>query len=99
MRWRQSMFLHTWCLQGPCKPSSCATFTLNSHWGRAAPSRKSLACMHAGLVHSCPTLCDPVDSGLPGFSVREWVLQARILEPIGQYWLPYPSRALFFLLP
>ena len=27
------------------------------------------------------------------------VLQARILERIGQYWLPYPSRALYFLQP
>ena len=26
------------------------------------------------------------------------VLQARILEPTGQYWLPYPSRTLYFLL-
>ena len=26
-------------------------------------------------------------------------LQTRILERIGQYWLPYPSRALYFLLP
>ena len=26
-------------------------------------------------------------------------LQGRILERIGQYWLPYPSRALYFLLP
>ena len=26
-------------------------------------------------------------------------LQARILERIGQYWLPYPSRALYFPLP
>ena len=26
-------------------------------------------------------------------------LQARILECIGQYWLPYPSRTLYFLLP
>ena len=40
-------------------------------------------------------LCVSVDCGPPGFSVREGVLQARILEPIGQYWLPYPSRALF----
>ena len=23
-----------------------------------------------GSLHSCPTLCDPVDCGLPGFSVR-----------------------------
>ena len=27
------------------------------------------------------------------------VLQASILEHIGQHWLPYPSRALYFLLP
>ena len=27
------------------------------------------------------------------------VLQARILEHIGQYWLPSPSKALYFLLP
>ena len=40
MRWRQSMFLHTWCLQGPCKPSSCTTFTLNSHWDRATTGKK-----------------------------------------------------------
>ena len=34
------MSLHTWCCQGPHKPSSCATFTLNSHWGRAATGKK-----------------------------------------------------------
>ena len=27
------------------------------------------------------------------------ILQARILECIGQYWFPYPSRAIYFLLP
>ena len=27
----------------------------------------------------CPTLCDPVDFGLPGFSIHG-ILQARILE-------------------
>ena len=43
------------------------------------------------------TLCDPVDCSLPSFSVRERVLQARILKYIGQYWLPYSSRALYFL--
>ena len=51
-----------------------------------------------GSLQSCPTICSPVDCGLPGFSVRGF-LQARILECIGQYWLPYPSRALYFLLP
>ena len=27
------------------------------------------------------------------------LLQARMLKCTGQYWLPYPSRALYFLLP
>ena len=49
--------------------------------------------MHAGSLWLYLTPCDPVDCGLPGFSVREGVLQARILERIGQYWLPYPSVA------
>ena len=65
------MSLHTWRCQGPCKPSSCATFMLNSHWGRAATGKKNLAPMSAGQLWSCLTCCDPVDCGLPGFSVRE----------------------------
>ena len=87
------MSLHTWHHQGPHKPSSCATFTLNSHWGRAATGKKSLSSRCTGSLQLCLTLCDPVDCGLPGFSVREGVLQARILEHLGQYWLPYPSAA------
>ena len=35
--------------------------------------------VHAKLLQSCQTLCDPIDSCLPGFSVHG-VLQARILE-------------------
>ena len=31
------------------------------------------------VAQSCPTLCDPMDCGLPGSSVRG-ILQARILE-------------------
>ena len=68
---RQSMSLHTWHRQGPHKPSSCATFTLNSHWGRATTGQKCLASMQTGSLESCPTPCDPVDCGRPGFSVRE----------------------------
>ena len=63
------MSLHTWCCQGPHKPSSWATFMLNSHWGRATQAKKCLASMCTGLLRSCPTLCKPVDCGLPGFSV------------------------------
>ena len=31
------------------------------------------------VAQSCPTLCDPIDCSLPGFSVRG-ILQARKLE-------------------
>ena len=90
------MSLRTWRHQGPCKLSSCATFTLNSHWGRAATGKKSLASRVASVVSNSVTLqtvaCQASLSG-------RRVLQARILELIGQYWFPYPSRALYFLLP
>ena len=63
------------------------------------PKKKKKSCVYAHKVASILSLCNPVDCGLPGFSVREGVLQARILEHIGQNWLPYPFRALYFLLP
>ena len=42
--------------------------------------------MHAQLLQSCLTLCDPMDHNLPGFSVH------RVLQQ--EYWsgLPYPPR-------
>jgi len=43
--WRQSTSLHTWCHM----PSSCATFSLNSHWGRAATGKK-MSCVYAHRV-------------------------------------------------
>ena len=85
------MSLHTWHCQDPCKPSSCTTFMLNSHWGNADTSKKkkNLEPMHAGSLWQCPALYDPVDCGLPGFSVREGVvLQARywsVLANVLQY--------------
>ena len=38
------------------------------------------ACVHAKLLQSCPTLCNPMDCSLPGSSVHGILLQARILE-------------------
>ena len=40
--------------------------------GTAAQGKKYIyiPCMCTGLLQSCPTLCGPVDCGLPGFSVR-----------------------------
>ena len=35
--------------------------------------------VHAKLLQSCPTLCDPVDCSLPGSSVHG-ILQAGMLE-------------------
>ena len=35
--------------------------------------------MHAKLLQSCPTLCNPLDCSPPGSSVHG-ILQARILE-------------------
>ena len=43
------------------------------------------SCMHAKLLQSCPTLCDPMDCNLPGSSVHG-ILHARILE-----WVAMPS--------
>ena len=45
------MPLHTWCRQGPCNPSSCATFMLNPHWSRAASGKKKY-CIYACRVTS-----------------------------------------------
>ena len=38
--------------------------------GQSCHRQKRLVSMHAGSLHSCLTLCDPVDCGLPGFFVR-----------------------------
>ena len=39
-------------LPGPCKPNGYTTFTLNSHWGRAATGKNVLhLCMQGRLFH------------------------------------------------
>ena len=67
---RQSTSLHPWHHLGPRRPSSCTTLTLNSHGGRAATGKKVLCPCAQGRFGSV-RLCDSVDCGLPGFSVRE----------------------------
>ena len=42
-------------------------------------STDNLAAVAAKLLQSCPTLCDPIDSSPPGFTVPR-ILQARTLE-------------------
>ena len=93
------MSLDPWCHKGSDMPSSCATFTFNSHWGRAATGKKSLASMCPGSIRSRLTPCTLQTVACQGSLSGRGVLQARILEHIGQYWVSYPSRALYFLLP
>ena len=80
------MSLHTWHCRGPHKPRSCNIFTFNTHWGRAVTAKKKKkSCIYAHRVTSVVSgLCDPVDCDLPGFPVREGVLQARILKPLAK---------------
>ena len=54
-----------------------------SHWKSLKTFLR--ACMHAQLLQSCPTLCNPVDCSPPGSSVHG-ILQARILK-----WVITPS--------
>ena len=43
------------------------------------PGRLQSMGLQSEVAQSCPTLCDPVDCSLPGFSVHG-ILQPRILE-------------------
>ena len=50
-----------------------------------------LAAAAAKLIQSCPTLCDPMDSSPPGFSVHG-IFQARVLEWVTiAFFLNYPT--------
>ena len=58
-------------------------FELYQHIERVA-GRKATAAAAVKLLQSCPTLCGPIDSSLPGSSVPG-ILQTRILEWV-QVW-------------
>ena len=69
----------TWGHQGSRTSSSCTTLT-----GAELPRAKNrLASMHTESLRSCPTLCNPVDCGLPGFSIREG---GSLGKNTGAYW-------------
>ena len=93
------MSLHTWHCQSPRKANSCATFMLNSHWSRAATGKKSLVPLQQGHFSSVRLIGTLWTVACQASLSGRGILQARILEHIGRYWLPYPSRALYFLLP
>ena len=85
------MSLHTWRRPGPRKPSSCATFMLKVSLGQSCHRQKKVLLLGPqGRFNSVrlfvalwPVVCQAFLSG-------RGVLQAGILERIGQYWLPYP---------
>ena len=87
------MSLHTWPARVPASPAA-APLHAQLSLGQSCHRQEVLHLCTQGHF-GCVRLCDPVDCGPPGFSVREGVLQARILERIGQYWLPYPSVQCF----
>ena len=93
------MSLHSSYHQGPHKPSSCATFMLTSHWGRTATGKKSLVPLQQGCFSSVWLFVTLQTVACQASLSGRGLLQARILERVGQYWLPYPYRALYFLLP
>ena len=48
-------------------------------WEEKPGEGVAAAAAAAKLLHSCPTLCDPIDGSPPGSPVLE-ILQARTLE-------------------
>ena len=43
-------------------------------------------------LQSCPTLCNPMDCSLPGFSVPG-IFQARVLEWVAMWWRGCPTQS------
>ena len=71
LRQRQSVSLQTWRHQRP-ESQAAGTPSHSTHTGAELPqAKKCLVSMRPGSLRSCPALCDPVDCGLPGYSVRE----------------------------
>ena len=100
LQWRQPVILYTWHHQGPCSqaaaPPSHSTLT-----GAELPQakKKVLHLCAQGRYGHVWLLATLWTVACQGSLSGRGVLQARILERIGQYWVSYPSRALYFLLP
>ena len=85
------MSLHTWHCQGPRKPSSCTTFMLSSHWGRAATGRKKVLCL-------CMRGC----FGLVQLFMTLWTVACQAFLPGGfsrqEYWSVLANTGCYTLL-
>ena len=91
------MSLHIWCCPGSPQAKQLCHLHAQPSLEQSCYGQKSLASTCAGSLQSCPTLCDPVDCGLPGFSVG-----GSPGRNTGEYWptlAAIPSRAPHFLLP
>ena len=76
------LFLVCWNNLIEVPPVSSELGSICRLWGQKALGYECQSrdtCVHAQLLQSCPTLCNPMDCSLPGSSVRG-ILQARILE-------------------
>ena len=49
------------------------------YWGARIPTKWGESESESEVAQSCPTLCDPMDCSLPGFSLHG-ILQVRVLE-------------------
>ena len=67
-----------WWLSGKEYVYSCRRCRFNP-WDRKIPWIRKSAAAAAKLLHSCPTLWDPIDGSLPGSAISG-ILQARTLE-------------------
>ena len=54
----------------PVTQAALPPSALNPHRGRGATDKKKVLCLSTEGRFSCVQLCNPVDCGLPGFSVR-----------------------------
>ena len=72
----------------------CTPFFINPHFKKVFPESILMwLFMHAHLLQSCPTPCNPIDCNLPGSSVYG-ISQARILE-----WVAFPPFLLQGIFP
>ena len=94
---RQSVSPHTWHCQGPRKPSR-ALPSRSTLTGAELPQVKRVLHLHAGSWVVSDSL-RPCGLWPTRLLCQGGVLQARILKHMGQYWLPYPSGALFSCCP
>ena len=108
--WKRTVIGHnSWGGGSPC-PCTLGAARVPASQAAVPPSHSTLTGAEVPQPKKALCLCVQGLFGSVQFFATLWtmacqaslsgrrVLQARILEPTGQYWLPYPSRTLYFLL-